>query len=386
MQCFRGSRLRRLRLFLFVGTLIYLLWPAEDTATVVVTPSSRRAVDGASSPGPPETAITAASFVWVLLGDTHFQAYTLESIRQASLMNPGAPLWLVCERAWLNESHAWSPRLAELGVRRVFYDDLADDFSRRYDAAFTALWAGRSGMMLPTLNHRTNMDFTRVTMVRLAALARLLHVHALQRVVHVENDQMVYGSIAALADAADACGLRLGMTRVGARYAPAVVYARDAAALQRMLDFIYEAMAAGPAEANRVGMGYPTDMSMTATFFEAAASGDEAGAFAELPPLPDGSCVAARGGQFYDALPLGCYCCGDFYYPKKHLFVRLEESSVRYWDAPFSWDVSTGRRIPLWNGSRVFNLHMHNKQLHLFRSDELAIDPDAWAAVPERNR
>jgi len=69
-----------------------------------------------------------------------------------------------------------------------------------------------------------------------------MEVHGLKRVVHIENDQMIYGSIDALADAADGCGLRLGMSRVGERFAPAVVYAVDKTALKDMLDFIFTAM------------------------------------------------------------------------------------------------------------------------------------------------
>jgi len=133
-------------------------------------------------------------------------------------------------------------------------------------------------------------------------------------------------------------------------------------------------------------------MSLTAAFFDAKAAEGRANAtaYAALPPSNDGSCVAARGAQFYDALPLGCWCCGDFYHPKEHFSVRLAESAVRYWDTPasgvgFEWRTDAGLRLPFWNQSRVFNLHMHNKQLHLFRSSDLEIPADLWAAAPERN-
>ncbi len=94
----------------------------------------------------------------------------------------------------------------------------------------------------------------------------------------------------------------------------------------------------GRETADRLGKGYPTDMSLTAAFFEAkeADGGSNATAYGALPPSNDGSCVAAAGKQFYDALPLGCWCCGDFYHPKSHYSVKLAESRVRYWDTPSS--------------------------------------------------
>lgn len=79
--------------------------------------------------------------------------------------------------------------------------------------------------------------------------------------------------------------------------------------------------------------------------------------------------------------------------PKKHYHVRLAESRTRYWDLPFEWKndaappgLSLPRlRLPWWNGSRVFNLHMHNKQLHLFKSSDLELPKAAFDAAPDRN-
>jgi hypothetical protein len=49
------------------------------------------------------------------------------------------------------------------------------------------------------------------------------------------------------------------------------------------------------------------------------------------------------------------------------------------------WRVVDGLRRPFWNGSAVFNLHMHSKQLHLFRSSDAAMSAAAFALVPEHN-
>ena len=98
----------------------------------------------------------------------------------------------------------------------------------------------------------------------------------------------------------------------------------------------------------------------------------------------------------------------------------MDESATRYWDFPFAWrlvplpegvapallvdldgqrwgggkrgaygggGVSSGQglRAPFWNGTRVFNLHMHSKQLHLWRSTDDEVPRNAFAAVPTRN-
>jgi hypothetical protein len=233
------------------------------------------------------------------------------------------------------------------------------------------------------------MNFTRTTMLRLVAFYRLVESRALERVVHVENDQMVYGSARELADAADACGLRLGMTRVSAsRFAPAVVYARDAAALRDMVDFILAAITGGGDTVNRVGKGYPTDMSITASFFEAKAAlgGANATAFAALPDdNDDGSCVARATRAVYDGAGLGSWCCGDFYSPSKHFVVKVPESAVKYWERPFEWRVERDLRLPFWNGSAVWNLHMHSKHLHLWKSEDLVMHAGMLAHLPDRN-
>jgi hypothetical protein len=36
------------------------------------------------------------------------------SIAQAKLVNPGTPLWLVCDQLWLGEQHNWTAALDQL--------------------------------------------------------------------------------------------------------------------------------------------------------------------------------------------------------------------------------------------------------------------------------
>jgi len=58
-----------------------------------------------------------ASLVWVLLGDTHYQPYLLESIRQARVFNPNELFFLVIEPRFWPSNHSWIKPLKKLGVR-----------------------------------------------------------------------------------------------------------------------------------------------------------------------------------------------------------------------------------------------------------------------------
>jgi len=234
------------------------------------------------------------------------------------------------------------------------------------------------------------MEFTQVTMTRLVYVHQLMSVWGVERVVHIENDQMVYGPIAAVADAAARCGVRLAMTKVGVRLAPATVWARDARALKELLDFILGAIDKGVEHAILVAKTkWVTDMSLPAVYFDdKVAEGD-----ASVVTFPTsaggggaGACLATGPrAMIYDGLPLGTWCCGSFEWPRKHLKIKMEESVEAYWDAPFEWRVVDGLRRPFWNGSAVFNLHMHSKQLHLFRSSDKEMSEAAFALVKEHN-
>jgi hypothetical protein len=265
----------------------------------------------------------------------------------------------------------------------VLDDPFVYEFSRNYERLWDELGRKLGSMMQPTLNGKSNMAFTMVTMTRLVYVHQLMREFGIERVVHIENDQMTYGPIAHVKDTADGCGVRLAMTRVGTRLAPATVYARDAAALKDMLDFILGAISHGVEHAIEVAhTKWVTDMSLPAVYFEdKAAAGDTAAT--TFPTQDDGSCLAG-GGWLYDGLPLGTWCCGSFEWPRKHLEIRMEESATKYWLAPFEWRVVDGMRRPFWNGTPAFNLHMHSKQLRLFRSDE-TMNETALAEVPVHN-
>jgi hypothetical protein len=375
----------------------------------------------------------AASLVWVLLGDPHFQPYLLESVRQARIFNKEELFFLVVDPHFFQWNHTWVPSLQKYKVRAraranglprapnardalppprpdppplphpsrnqvvlVNYTTLQDPFVHDFEKNYQRLWdeLGRKlgAMMQPTINGKSNMDFTQVTMTRVVAVHQMMLVFGVERVVHIENDQMLYGSIQRVAAAAEACGVRLALTRLGVRMSYATMFARDAAALKHMLDFILDAISHGVEHAIKVvDTKWVTDMSLPAAYFQQrATAGDEWAA--TFPHEPDTSCLAESSGFMFDALPLGAWCCGSFEKPRKHLSVKMEESETKYWKGDFQWRVvqdseAGGKRVrrPFWNGAPVFNLHMHSKQLQLWRSDELEFPEAAFKLVKERN-
>ena len=413
LHCCPRRRRRRLALPLLLLLALYA-WHLESRAPPSPpSPLRRRASPRAppAAPAPPSALSAApppATLVYVCLGDTHFQSYLLESIWQARIFNPASRVLLVADEAWLGPAHPWVPALEEARVERIPYARLADNATAAFGEAYERLWdelGRRVGAMQPTLNHRTNMAFTQMTMLRLAALRRLVDTEGLTRVVHVENDQMLYGSIDALADAADACGAALAMTRVGARMAPAVLYAASAPPLGAMLDFIEWAVRAGPDTAANIARStYATDMSLSAAFFDYQREQGNGTLYASLPGMGDGECIAAHSGMLYDAAGLGTWVAGDFYQPKSFFSVRLGESAVRYWELPFEWRVENGTapagapaaggaaergwdglRRPFVNGTLAFNMHIHSKQLHLWSSRDREMHKGMLAVAPERN-
>lgn len=335
----------------------------------------RVALDAAGAAG---GAGGRASLVWVLLGETHFQPYVLESIAQARLFSPNAPFFLVVDPG-LARAAGWDTRLDALGVERINPTELEDDFGRAFTAAFSQLWDFHlqdHPLMAPAYDNQRNMKFTLYTSARLVALFQLMASRSLRRVVHVENDQMLYGSIQAVADAADNCGIRLAMTRINAELLTAsVLYVSRATDLKDMLDFFLDAITQGPEHAFRIARStYVTDMSLSAAYFdEARFRSGPASEVRSLSNSNDASCVEKHSGFFFDAGPLSQWCCGDFYNPGQRFIIKSGPCQVRFWDAPFEWRLldPPGRlRVPVWNGTRAFNLHMHSKQLHLWRSND----------------
>lgn len=395
------SRRRSLRIALLCFSIVFIYWTDSYGSFFTI----RRSL-GAFIPGAASAAIVSrnarieagtynkivnnnASIVWVLLGDPHFQPYLLTAIEQARFFNPHLNFYAIIDPAFLEPPNcgracSWPSELDALRVTRVSPAELDDEWSRTFARTFVHLWEvelrGRAGRMEPTFRFRSNLNFTLFTTQRLITVHRFMRKYGIERVVHLENDQMIYADVQkTVANAAIACGARLAMTKVGRRFAPAVMYARDAEALTPMLEFMWDTISKGADHAVTVTReNWVSDMALTASYFrERAAAGDSTAMV--FPLRADGSCLNTMSGYIFDGAGLGIWCCGGFEQPRRHFWHKLEESEVPYWEANFSWaaDLATGAlRVPVWNGSKAFNLHMHSKQLHLFRSRDANFTPE----------
>jgi hypothetical protein len=370
--------------------------------------SSSRSTTSSSSSTSSGDLTDGPWLVHVLLGDPHFQHYAMTGLRQARRQNPWTKMVLVVSPELYELRPEWLPQLDALRVNLVNYTMLKSDYISLFARHYGDLWETlrrKVGFMLPTIADPTgkaamNFAFTQFTMERLFAVYQLMHVYGLKNVLHLENDQMVYNDVGSVARAAQSCGVRLAMTRIGVRMAPAVVYAADADSLKDMLDFILDAISHGTDHAIQIaGTGWVTDMSLTAVYFarhrDAASKGDEKSkGISTFPNKADDSCMFNELNMVFDAAPLGHWCCGTFEKPKEYFIHKDAESEVPYWDTPFEWVnasegakagsgakagvqqgpkadvevVSSRGRVPTWGTLPVFNLHIHSKQLHMWES------------------
>jgi hypothetical protein len=208
---------------------------ARPTAAAAAAAAAASFAAGAgAAAGAPQPLPT---LVYVLLGAPRFQHHVLDSIRQSRLLNPRLRIVLVADAALYEQRPEWPALLRGPGmrVRLVNASGLESDFAASFRARYESTWRElltfkvREGMLPSVQDERgiamQNDDFTRFTAERLFVLHALMRTFALENVMHIENDQMMYGSIQAVKDAADACGVRLAMTRVGTRLAPATASA-----------------------------------------------------------------------------------------------------------------------------------------------------------------
>lgn len=291
--------------------------------------------------------------------------------------------------------------------------------------------------MQPSLGGGTNSAFTVVTLTRLLYLHHWLRASGTARAVHLENDQMVYGGVDELAAAARACGVAVAAGRVAARrVAAAVLFVEGDAALAPFLEWLWGALSHGWQHAAAAVGGdlWVTDMTLLSSWLRAEAGAGRGGA--TLWPLfagagggaPGGGerseCLArAMGGLVVDAAAIGIWAGGDMGRGRQWFSVKTEFSDAPVWDAPRTgWGTlapgeraggarvrfpparaprpapasggfltveggeagcarapgpPTPLRYPIWNGTRVWNLHLHSKMLHWWRSDDPAPPTDA---------
>lgn len=331
----------------------------------------------------------------ILLGDPHYQYYVIHSLVQIRLLNPSLRMILVISPAFYIQKPEWVNFLQDaLQVNLVNYTMLQSDSLLAFADAYRSLWRilkGKVGFMLPTVKDKMNFEFTQYTMERLYALYSVMHVYGLENVLHLENDQMIYQRVLPIIEAVNHCDLTLVMTRMNREMAPAVVYARNATAIKDMLDFMYEAITNGVDHAIAVaGNGWVTDMTLTSAYFnlqyklaKETPQNKKAQSIVSFPYEKDSSCLSnALNGLVFDAAPLGHWCCGTFERPTQYFTHHNKDSIINYWDFPFLWVNRTYTiqsftdpsphdaliTVPEWNNLPLFNLHIHSKQLHLWKS------------------
>lgn len=373
------------------------------------------------------------------VSSVNFQYYLLESLRQARIFNPGVDFFVLTDDpdalALERPGARWGELLAAPHLNATLVDvrALRDWELIHIESRFRDVWGplahGLGSFMLPSLSGGTNWAFTVVT------LTRLVYVHHWARgargggvVVHVENDQMVYGHVDELVQGATACNVDLAFGRVAAqRTAAAVLYASSAAALRPLVDFLWEALSHGAGHAAQVtGTQWVTDMSLTAAFVDAsAAAGVTNVTLWPLTTAPS-DCLSRSLSVVVDAAVLGTWCCGDMGRGRDLFAIKSEFSDFPLWDWTLEWtllaspgalppyedadfvresahEVEAGAqwivtdgpewdapralaaraarggrdpllRVPVWNGTRVWNLHIHSKMLHWWRSDDVGVE------------
>jgi hypothetical protein len=184
----------------------------------------------------------------------NYQFYLLESIRQARMWNPGVPFFLLTDDWAMIDTYrpAWGRLLAMpfLNVTVVDVRPLRDWELQEIELRFRDIW-GPLGYMLgatmkPSMAGGTNFAFTIATLLRLVYLHHWVRATGQQHVFHVENDQMIYGSIHELLGAAQSCGVDFAVGRVTVgRYAASVMYTNGAAPLNALLKFTWSIISHG---------------------------------------------------------------------------------------------------------------------------------------------
>jgi hypothetical protein len=429
------------------------------------------------------------ALVWTLIyggahlaptrGSVNYQYYLPESIRQARIWNPGVDFYLLTDdpaRLFEERPH-WEVLLAQghLNASVVDVGTLRDWELIHIEERMRDIWGplghALGTMMMPSLAGGTNMAFTTVTLTRLVYLHHWLRARGGGAVVHLENDQMLYGGVEEVVGPARACGVDFALGRVApTRFAAAVLFLEGSAPLRRLVDFLTGALSHGWQHAAAVAESYwVTDMSLTAAFVAAQGRNASAvhGELAAVFPAPQeavgpsSDCLAREMGPLVDAAVLGIWCCGDMSHGREWMSIRTEyaESPV-LWELPFAWELGSvvvrtgalaGRaeevewggwrhavrvprvprvardpqaledpaapggaeqprsggggqqqqaawvsvpggeegeggkgalkavpvlRLPTWNGTRLFNLHLSSKMLHWWRSDDP--QPPLW--------
>ena len=422
----------------------------EGIAATSIRQHGHRRRKFATTAAQSKRSIPPPCLVWTLLygpeadargiSSVNYQYYLLESLRQARIFNPGIEFFVLTDEpeTLSLERASWSLLFASPHINATLIDVrlLRDWELIHIESRFRDVWGPLAhqlgNFMMPSLSGGTNWAFTVIT------LTRLIYVHHWGRryrnnggiIIHVENDQMIYGHVSELATSALICNVDFVLGRVAKqRTAAAVLYLSSYTALRPLLDFLWNTLSHGAGHAESVtGTPWVTDMSLTSAYVEAELVANMNNSNVTIWPLSTfpsaSSCLSKHLPVIIDAAALGTWCCGDMGRGKELFKIKSEFSDFPLWDSllewvilpiPYAippyedagdikliekgggveeggaWIVTNGPewdaerslaakrkrgahapllRVPIWNGTRVWNLHMHSKMLHWWRSDD----------------
>lgn len=303
------------------------------------------------------------------------QSYVLEAIRQWRLFHSAAqsPIYLIVDEATMKFPEV-AGVAATFAVELVASSGLMTPAWRRYFDVFYV-----QGYMHPGGSRTTgNTKFNQLVSERFFAVQSLMEQRGLRHVIHLENDIMVYANLMPQVAAAARCGYGLATTIASVKgFIPSVVYIRDAAAMKKLVDFINDILMCGPKFGKQLQPGYANDMTYTLNFYEYFGSRDM-GVLPSWEHEPQQNCIfeqaPADQKYMFDAASFGQWLSfaakENAPVPPLHIRNAMRGRFVDATPPPVvTWEEDVhGRRVPRWKNYTLVTLHIHAKNLELFRS------------------
>lgn len=324
------------------------------------------------------------------------QSYVVEAIRQWRLFHDteSSDIFLI-----LDDNMTSIPDVVEcVRAYRVQLVRRSEIMTRLWEQYANVFYV--QGFMHPGGSRKTgHQHFNQLVSERFFALHGLMKLKGLTNVIHFENDNMVYGDMRPVVDAAERCGYRLASTFANHKHViPGVLYIRDAMSIEALCQFIVSFLSCGETFGRKFTprfKDYANDMTYMMTFYQLYGS-RALGALPAWEHTQGENCIAellwrsaavdTTNGRSVDPVSvppqrvkaifdLGSF--GQWYSfavgkdrPPLHVAQGIKGRFLDATPPPLmSWANDThGRRVPLWKGYHVLSLHVHAKNLAEFRS------------------
>lgn len=327
--------------------------------------------------------------VYTNLGDSfEFQQYIWRSINQSRFFNPCTSIYLISSAAAFNDSGV-QQQLQKMNVKAIDYSSLSHPVLKAFRSAFFV-----QGDMRPDGNE----NFNQYTSERMLAVYSLMHSKNLSKVVHLENDNLIYFPIESVVSAMDTCEARLAIPFVSTRLAViGIAYIAAADDLLPFIEFMIKVFAMSPQAAIAyVGSEWLNDMTLLGKFFfdqsstlsvtelptklyqhrnvSSVATAQGNNSFLSPVVYREGhphSCIAeALPNSIFDSCVLGQYFGGTWAVPgvshwQDHRQFDPRNQTLWWKETYFN---QHRIRIPFINETRVLSFHVHSKRLEEFAS------------------